>query len=242
MQPKKALDTLYQSNQYDQTIFKHYFYMENYTTAFQEISIFQSSENLIEIVEFSLRTGKLTIELDQPLKYGLILDSSDFEISEKAEYLSLNTNSPGQLHYMFGSSDRPFVIALILYRPENVQNQKVLLKMDYTNEYASNGNKIEHVDLTDESSSSGKMSVTEIVTYSLIGTGALIILVSLVGLICYLKKPKKEAIDPPKLPSDKSDNSEKYSVRLNESRKSNLTSSTSKQPANESEFLRVETK
>jgi hypothetical protein len=192
LEPESAVTFLLESKEFGLTIERKVNDLRENSKLNEEITFFKNSKDLIFILEFRVKKGELIIEIDQPLKYGLILNKMGSIISKDAKYLETKKSSPEELHYSFDSAGREFGVFLIMFRPENVQNQQVMMKIDFSDETNYKDlNGVIHENLFGKDNENPKTSVNSFIIISLVVVGAIIVIITIIGLICYMKRRRQ---------------------------------------------------
>ena len=251
--PFEAINSLKDSSQFNKTIFHQTYDLKNVSQVFQKNSFFKSSEKIIELIEIQVISGKLVVELDQKLKLGFILNESlDFEVSKDARYLIKHSDSPGKLKYMIGSSNKSFSTFLVLFRPDSLINQEVVLTIDYHRDSDTLDDEIVYINLNEESiDSDSENDKTNITMYSLIGLGILIIIICIIFAICFVYKRKSKSAkkneEKKNQPKDLNPSiqivapNKRNSLKITPSKNSNQTGSSSHYFPNAINFERIQT-
>ena len=191
------------------------------------LELFEVSNEIIAIFELFTDTGETIVEFDQNMKFGIVLENL---MNTNLQYIAKESENEGKIFYLVGSESIGYKISFILFRPSNLINEKVIVKVKYSKKYDSSSNQIEFRDMT-LPQTDDSISVNEIIMYSLIGVGAIILILCLCLLIRYLKNKKKtdkKSEEP--VHQRKSSNSQSIGfVRV----KSNCTNNTDFKPTEE---------
>jgi hypothetical protein len=186
--PETALNTLFDAMESDTSIVYSEHNLNLYTkdTEFN-LELFEVSNDIITIFELFTDTGETIVEFDQNMKFGIVLENL---MNTNLQFLAKKSENEKKIFYRVGSESIGYKISFILFRPSNLINERVIVKVKYSKKYSSSSNQIEFRDMT-LPETDDSISVNEIIMYSLIGIGAIILILCLCLLIRYLKNKKK---------------------------------------------------
>ena len=181
-----VLNFLFSSNQFEKTIFNNAIEFNQFS-ADQTEYYFENSSEIIVILELIIPKGEVQIQLDQPLEFGIILESKSM-----IEFIHKAIDSPVNLHYKFGSKSSQIIVSIVLFRPNDLNNQKVKTQISYSGDYSYEKESIA-IDLTQNSQADS--SKADILLYCLVALGSLVALSILICLVIRLRKVKKAVED-----------------------------------------------
>jgi hypothetical protein len=139
------------------------------------------------ILEFTGETGELIIEIDQELLMGSILNHDDLKSDKDMIFFEVHSITPSTFHYSIDSNLIPYSVSLIIFRPENLKDSELNIKINYSK--MSNCKKSNEICIKNLSEKSG---LSDTVIYTLIGVGGFLALIIIILLIWCLVRKKPE--------------------------------------------------
>lgn len=178
----EALEILRQSSEFGTKIVEASVDLDQFITIEFFQDVFREPEQTVQIVQIKAAQGRAEVELDDALKYAVILEYTDSSLGSQVATLSKHVQSPQGVHFYASSNSTEFKLTVVLFK-STASGLQLKIKYDRESGHSGSGDVV----WKNYMSTCGGVCI---LMYVMIGLGCLVFLGGLAWLIyfCYNKK------------------------------------------------------